>query len=82
ERLNSITEFINEVTLIDHTTSVLKSHNKINENSLPPDSDSDDWKASAIPLDSAVALTAAAADIISDEDVPTFSVRFSETPGS
>ncbi|XP_026449679.1 uncharacterized protein LOC113349852 isoform X2 [Papaver somniferum] len=83
ERLNRITEFVSEVALTDHTASVLKSHNKINENNVSRDSDSNaDWKASAIPLDSAVALTAAAAGIISDEDVPTFSVSFSETPES
>ncbi|MCL7031108.1 hypothetical protein MKW94_013205 [Papaver nudicaule] len=80
ERLNRITEFVSEVALTDHAASVLKSHNKLNENNVSPDSDSNaDWKASAIPLDSAVALTAAAAGIISDEDVPTFSVGFSET---
>ncbi|OVA02289.1 DENN domain [Macleaya cordata] len=83
ERLNRITEFVSEVTLTDHVPSGVNSQYQISENIDSPDRGcSTDWKASAIPLDSAVALTAAAAGIISDDEVPSFSVRVCETQTS
>lgn len=76
ERLNRITQFVTEMSLNDYIPSVSKPHDQMNENSDSPDREGDsDLMASAIPLDSAVALTAAAAGIISDDEVPSRSSR-------
>lgn len=64
ERLNRITQFVNEMTLGDYSPSESKRHGHRNEIIDSPDSDCEtDWMASAIPLDNALALTAAAAGI-------------------
>ncbi|XP_051120453.1 uncharacterized protein LOC127244136 isoform X2 [Andrographis paniculata] len=70
ERLNRITKFVTGVAAVDGALSHSMSKNHINANVDPPDNESDtNWMASAIPLESAGALAAAAAGIISDEDV-------------
>ncbi|KAK9280897.1 hypothetical protein L1049_003788 [Liquidambar formosana] len=76
ERLNRITQFVSEMALTDYVPSVSKLHDQVNENTDSLDTECfTDWMASAIPLDSAIALTAAAAGIISDDEVPTSSSR-------
>ena len=47
----------------------------MNMNVEYPNKECFDWMASAIPVDSAVALTAAAAGIISDDEVPASSPK-------
>ncbi|KAM7496158.1 hypothetical protein LguiA_020572 [Lonicera macranthoides] len=68
ERLNRIMQFVSEMTLADTVSSVPKLNDQTNENSESPHREcAADLMASAIPVDSAVALTAAAAGIISDD---------------
>ncbi|XP_057964070.1 uncharacterized protein LOC131155149 [Malania oleifera] len=76
ERLNRITEFVKEMTLSDYVPSMSKLHDQTNENIDSPDRECfADWRASAIPVDSAVALTAAAAGIRLDDDARSSSPR-------
>ncbi|CAK7349498.1 unnamed protein product [Dovyalis caffra] len=77
ERLNRITEFVSEISLTACMPSVSKQHGQMNENVDCLDTEYD-WMASAIPVDSAVALTAAAAGIISDDVIPTLSPKSCE----
>ncbi|KAI3461001.1 hypothetical protein Pfo_017664 [Paulownia fortunei] len=80
ERLNRITKFVTEMALADNVPSQSMSKNHINENVDSPGAESaTDWMASAIPVDSAMTLTAAAAGIISDEEA---SSRWEYSPGS
>ncbi|KAF6144397.1 hypothetical protein GIB67_024624 [Kingdonia uniflora] len=80
ERLNRVTQFVSDMTLTDHIPSVIKVQDQMNENEDFPNREwSVEWTTCAIPLDSAVALTAAAAGIISDDDVPSFSFRSGES---
>ncbi|KAJ8749096.1 hypothetical protein K2173_013703 [Erythroxylum novogranatense] len=74
ERLNRITQFVNELSLTSCIPS-LKLYNKSNGNADPDKENDIDWMAFAIPIDSAVALSAAAAGIIKDEDNSTLSPR-------
>ncbi|XP_044492088.1 uncharacterized protein LOC123215881 isoform X2 [Mangifera indica] len=72
ERLNRITQFINEMTLTELTHSPSKLHDPINGSIDSPNGESiNEWMASAIPVDNAVALTAAAAGIIPDDEIPS-----------
>lgn len=72
ERLNRITQFINEMTLTESTPSPSKLHDPINGSvDLPNGEYINEWMASAIPVDNAVALTAAAAGIISNNEIPS-----------
>lgn len=65
------------MTLADTISSVPKLNDHTNENSESPHRECDaDLIASAIPVDSAVALTAAAAGIISDDDFRSSSSRW------
>ncbi|KAK9201413.1 hypothetical protein WN944_016615 [Citrus x changshan-huyou] len=84
ERLNRITEFVAEMSLTDIVPSTPKLNDPINDSDSPEREDYNDWTASAIPVDSVVALTAAAAGIISDDEVTSSSVKISEprTPES
>ncbi|XP_011083072.1 uncharacterized protein LOC105165685 [Sesamum indicum] len=70
ERLNRITKFVNEMALADNIPSQsVSKNNNINEKVDSPGAESaTDWLASAIPVDSAMTLAAAAAGIISDEE--------------
>ncbi|XP_075507146.1 uncharacterized protein LOC142543650 isoform X1 [Primulina tabacum] len=72
DRLNRITQFVSEISFADHVPlhSVSKDHTNGNVDSPCEESDTD-WMASAIPVNSATAVTAAAAGIISEEDVPS-----------
>lgn len=84
ERLNRVTQFISEISLTDYVPTESRP-NQLNENVDSPKRESfSDWMTSAIPIDSAVALTAAAAGIISDDKILTPSVKTLEprTPGS
>ncbi|KAK4338698.1 hypothetical protein RND71_043185 [Anisodus tanguticus] len=77
ERLNRITHFVSEINLTDF----IPSASKMNDASIASvDSsyrdDEADWTASAIPVDSAIALTAAAAGIIDDDEVPSSSSKW------
>ncbi|PHT80409.1 hypothetical protein T459_18461, partial [Capsicum annuum] len=77
ERLNRITHFVSEISLTDFVPSA----SKMNDASNPSiDSafrnDEAAWTSSAIPVDSAIALTAAAAGIISDDEVPSTSSKW------
>lgn len=72
ERLNRITQFVNEMALTTYVPSESYSQEEVNENASnsPHSSDNQiDWKTSAIPLHSAVALTAAAAGLVPDDGV-------------
>ncbi|KAK6937709.1 uDENN domain [Dillenia turbinata] len=81
ERLNRIQQFVSEMTLTDYDVSISKLQQQISESvDSPNGGDLNDWMASAIPLDSAMALTAAAAGIISDDEIPSSSSRAWEPP--
>ncbi|KAH6771308.1 DENN domain-containing protein [Perilla frutescens var. hirtella] len=67
ERLNRITKFVSEMALVNNVPSQSISKNHLNVNSPGAESGTD-WMASAIPVDHAVTLAAAAAGIISDEE--------------
>ncbi|KAF5179359.1 DENN (AEX-3) domain-containing protein [Thalictrum thalictroides] len=85
ERLNRITQFVSEMNITDYVPSLVGAHDMVNENiDYQSRKYSTDWTAFAIPVDSAAALTAAAAGIISDDEVQSFSfrVREPETPES
>lgn len=79
ERLNRITKFVSELTLSDYVPSVTKLHDQKNGNvdSTVRKSFSDRM-ASAIPVDSELVLTAAAAGIIPDDEIPPSPVRMWE----
>ncbi|XP_062079547.1 uncharacterized protein LOC133784008 [Humulus lupulus] len=79
QRLNRITEFVTEMSLYDYVPSTPTRHDQMHENveSLEGDSLSG-WMTSAIPVDSAVAMTAAAAGIIPDNVIPHSSLRIWE----
>ncbi|XP_027093995.2 uncharacterized protein [Coffea arabica] len=75
-RLNRITRFVTELSLADYAPSASKSP-YVSENSESPHYvTAGDWTATAIPVDHAVALTAAAAGIISDDEIPSSSSRW------
>lgn len=81
ERLERITQFVNEMTLTDYVPPMVKVRERANgKTSSPIDSDPDDWMASAIPVDTVFGATAAAAGLISESKVSSFSSRASEPP--
>ncbi|KAL7200967.1 hypothetical protein ACSBR1_032810 [Camellia fascicularis] len=73
DRLNRITQFVTEISLTDYIPSGTKLHDPTNDS--PYRDCCTDWMASAIPVDSAIALTAAAAGIVLD-DIPSTSCRW------
>ncbi|KAL3517750.1 hypothetical protein ACH5RR_020339 [Cinchona calisaya] len=76
QRLNRITHFVTEASVSDYAPPASK-YPCSNENSESPHSVTDgDWMATAIPVDCAIALTAAAAGIISDDEIPSSSSRW------
>ncbi|TYK24604.1 DENN domain-containing protein [Cucumis melo var. makuwa] len=77
ERLNRVTQFISEISLTDSVPSAPRSNQNGNVDS-PERKSSGDWMTSAIPIHSAVTLTAAAAGIISDDEILTSSVKMVE----
>ncbi|KAM3373771.1 hypothetical protein P3S68_012485 [Capsicum galapagoense] len=77
ERLNRITHFVSEISLTDFVPSASKMNDASNA-SIDSAFRNDEaaWTSSAIPVDSAIALTAAAAGIISDDEVPSTSSKW------
>ncbi|KAJ0265498.1 DENN protein [Hirschfeldia incana] len=70
ERLKRITDFVSEMSLAAacHSPSVSRMNSCVSS----PRSNPDNWMASAIPVDGVMALTAAAAGLISDSDIANF----------
>ncbi|KAF8007236.1 hypothetical protein BT93_K1284 [Corymbia citriodora subsp. variegata] len=80
ERLDRITQFVNEMTLTSYIPSETNAHDVISKNDEYHDNDyRTDWMASAIPLHSAFALTAAAAGLAQDSGISSSSIRSQET---
>ncbi|KAJ4851345.1 hypothetical protein Tsubulata_005718 [Turnera subulata] len=80
ERLNRITQFVNEISLASHVRSTSREHDQMNGNVEYSDNENNvDWMASAIHVDDAVVLSAAAAGIISDDDATALSPRVDES---
>lgn len=81
QRLNRITEFVSEMSLYDYVPSTPRTHDQMHENVESPRTKSfGNWMSSAIPVDSAMAITAAAAGIIPDNGAPPSSLRMWEPP--
>ncbi|CAL8178197.1 unnamed protein product [Prunus armeniaca] len=79
ERLNRITQFASEISLHDYVPTLPKVHDEMNDHDDSPHKESfDDWMDSAIPVDSALALTAAGAGIRSDDETPPSSLKIWE----
>ncbi|XP_042514302.1 uncharacterized protein LOC122088973 isoform X3 [Macadamia integrifolia] len=79
ERLDRITQFVSEMMLTDNVSPGVKTQDQMNESIHSPYKEStSDWMASTIPVDSAVALTAAAAGLLSDDEIPSLSTRLWE----
>lgn len=69
------------MSLYDYVPSTPRTNDQMDENVEPPEAKSfGDWMSSAIPVDSTVAITAAAAGIIPDNGVPLSSLRIWEPP--
>ncbi|MQL71321.1 hypothetical protein Taro_003630 [Colocasia esculenta] len=81
ERLERITQFVNEMSLMDYVPRGAKDYDQLDENldSLSKGS-STAWMDSAIPVDGFLVLTAPQSGLISDKDIP-FSFRTLD-PGS
>ncbi|XVF72107.1 hypothetical protein PTKIN_Ptkin12aG0094200 [Pterospermum kingtungense] len=81
ERLSRITEFVNEMSLSlnDYVPSVSKLDGQLNDNTDSLNEEYvNDWMASAIPVNSAAAVSAAAAaGIIADDEVSSASLKIS-----
>ncbi|XP_061341496.1 uncharacterized protein LOC133287828 [Gastrolobium bilobum] len=76
ERLNRVTQFVNEMTLTGCFPSTPKLDDQMNSNAYSPERESfSDWMACAIPLEGAAVITAAAAGIISDDEIPQSSPK-------
>ncbi|XP_004493840.2 uncharacterized protein [Cicer arietinum] len=70
ERLNRITQFVNEITLAGCIPSSPKLDDQFSSNTNSPERESfSDWMSCAIPLEGAAVVTAAAAGIISDDEI-------------
>jgi hypothetical protein len=74
ERLKRITEFVSEMSLAAacYLPSISRRNDQIDSRVSSPRSNPDDWMASAIPVDGVMALTAAAAGLITDSDIANF----------
>lgn len=77
ERLDRITQCVNEMTLAQHVPSMVEAVSKGSLSSPENEDDPDGWMESAIPVDSVLGATAAAAGLISEKDVPSFSSKSS-----
>ncbi|GAU19328.1 hypothetical protein TSUD_336140, partial [Trifolium subterraneum] len=76
ERLNRITKFVNEFTLSGCIPSTPKLDDESSSNTNSPDRESfSDWMTCAIPIDDAAIITAAAAGIIPDDEIPQLSPK-------
>ncbi|ONH93105.1 hypothetical protein PRUPE_8G213500 [Prunus persica] len=79
ERLNRITQFASEISLHDYVPTLPKVHDEMNDHDDSPHKESFyDWMDSAIPVDSALAFTAAGAGIRSDDETPPSSLKIWE----
>lgn len=79
ERLNRITKFVSELSLTAYIPSVNRLRDHMNGTVDSPERESySNWMASAIPVDNALALTAAAAGIIPDDDSPPSPIKMWE----
>lgn len=79
--MERITQFVNEMTLTDYVPPMVKVRERVNGKAgSPTNIDPDDWMSSAIPIDTVLGATAAAAGLISESKVSSFSSRASEPP--
>ncbi|CAN6486082.1 unnamed protein product [Victoria cruziana] len=79
ERLERISQFVSEMTLTDCVPAMIKTKEPINASSdTLSEANESGWMAYAIPVDSVLGLAAAAAGLISDNEVHSFSCRTSE----
>ncbi|GAB2241237.1 hypothetical protein Droror1_Dr00018012 [Drosera rotundifolia] len=76
ERLNRITQLVTDISFNEHSPSSFRIQDE-NPESLNHDGP-EDWTSAAIPLDSAVVLTAAAAGIIPDDEGLSSSLKNSD----
>lgn len=76
ERLNRVTQFVNEITLSGCIPSTPKLDDQLSSSTNSPERQSfSDWMACAIPLEGAAVITAAAAGLISDDEIPQLSPK-------
>ncbi|KAK2363939.1 DENN (AEX-3) domain-containing protein [Trifolium repens] len=76
ERLNRITQFVNEFTLSGCIPPMPKLDDQLSSYTNSPVRESfSDWMTCAIPLDDAAVITAAAAGIIPDDEIPQLSPK-------
>ncbi|CAM6084550.1 unnamed protein product [Calypogeia fissa] len=82
ERLDRITQCVSEMALTEHIISpMVKVGSKGDKVSCPNrEDDPDGWMDSAIPVDSVIGATAAAAGLISEKEVVSFSAKGSGPP--
>lgn len=79
QRLERITQFVSEMTLIDSVQPAVRTSDQMNQNFDSPIGESSyDWTASAIPVSSVLGFTAAAAGLVSDNEVHSLSFKQSE----
>ncbi|XP_010548732.1 PREDICTED: uncharacterized protein LOC104820065 isoform X2 [Tarenaya hassleriana] len=80
ERLKRITDFVSEMSIAASccTPSPSRPKHQANGNADSPVRNPNDWMDSAIPVDSVIALTAAAAGFISDDDIAVSSQKIVE----
>ncbi|KAG0558563.1 hypothetical protein KC19_10G038000 [Ceratodon purpureus] len=76
ERLDRITECVKEMSLVEQVPAMVKvsSKNHVRQSSPSPD-DPDGWMESAIPVQSVLGATAAAAGFISESEMNSFASR-------
>ncbi|KAL9228272.1 hypothetical protein vseg_003870 [Gypsophila vaccaria] len=79
DRLNRITQFVSDISLSDYVPSPSRGPEKFESPNREVDVN---WMSSAIPVDSAIALTAAAAGIIPDDEIPYVPSKTIESPPS
>ncbi|KAB2003659.1 hypothetical protein ES319_D11G147000v1 [Gossypium barbadense] len=80
ERLNRVTEFVNEMSLSlnDYAPSVTKLDEQMNDNTESLDGEYvNDWMASAISVNNALTHSPIAAGTISDDEVSSVSLKIS-----
>ncbi|XP_056686888.1 uncharacterized protein [Spinacia oleracea] len=77
ERLNRITQFVSEMSLCGYSPSPSPSRGPYGNFDSP--GRETEWMSSAIPVDSAIALTAAAAGIITEDEIPSASSKNGES---
>ncbi|CAJ1898546.1 unnamed protein product [Sphenostylis stenocarpa] len=80
DRLNRITQFINEMTLTGSVPSSPQLGDQMSSKANSPERESfSDWMDSAIPVDGAAVITAAAAGIISDDEALQLSPKICDS---